>query len=258
MKPLALAGLAVLLVNPITSGDEPSARGAASAATQKSDDQVRSSKRPIAEQYALIRAEYEAEQARYRQAATKAETPGDTRAAADMGPRDLIVDYSRRMVDLAQSSPDEPGAREALLWVLNKPGRGYWRAFGDEFARAGALLVRHHGNDPEAVRIGLQLHHQVTPRCDAIVLGFYAAAKGREAKGLARLALAQYLAQKANEVVYARSVEGRPKRRDRQWRQGRSRVRSDGRGIRLPSRASPVRSPGHPRRGGAALRGGDL
>jgi len=213
VKPLALAGLAVLLVTPVTNADEPSARKAASAETPKSDDQIRSSKRPIAEQYAQIRAAYEAEQARYRQAATNAATPGDKRAAADKRPRDLIVDYSRRMVDLAQSSPEEPGAREALLWVLNKPGRGYWRAFGDEFARAGALLVRHHGNDPEAVRIGLQLHHQVTPRCDAILLGFYAAAKDREAKGLARLALAQYLAQKANQVVYARSVEGRPKRR---------------------------------------------
>ena len=53
----------------------------------------------------------------------------------------------------------------------------------------------------------------MTPRRDALLLGFYAAAKGREAKGLARLALAQYLANKAKEVVYARSVEGRPKRR---------------------------------------------
>jgi thiol-disulfide isomerase/thioredoxin len=59
----------------------------------------------------------------------------------------------------------------------------------------------------------LNLYHQVTPRCDAILWGFYVAAKGREAKGLARLALAQYLAQKASRVAYARSVEGRPKHR---------------------------------------------
>ena len=53
----------------------------------------------------------------------------------------------------------------------------------------------------------------MSPRRDALLLGFYAAAKGREAKGLARLALAQYLAKKAKAVVYARSVKGRPKRR---------------------------------------------
>ena len=62
------------------------------------------------------------------------------------------------MVDLAESSPDDPAARDALLWVINKPGRvATWRAYGDQFARAGALLVRHHGDDPEAVRIGLTL-----------------------------------------------------------------------------------------------------
>ena len=117
------------------------------------------------------------------------------------------------MVDLAESSPDDPAARDALLWVIDKPGRGDMGAYGDEFARAAALLVRHHGDDPEAVRIGLRLDNVVTPRRDALLLGFYAAAKGREAKGLARLALAQYLANKAKAVVYARSVEGRPKRR---------------------------------------------
>ena len=153
------------------------------------------------------------------------------------------------MVDLAESSPDDPAARDALLWVINKPGRGDMGAYGDQFARAGALLVRHHGDDPEAVRIGLRLDNVVTPRRDALLLGFYASAKGREAKGLARLALAQYLAHKAKEVVYARSVEGRPKMPRPQWRQGRSRGRSARRAIRLPSRTSPVRPPGHPRRG---------
>ena len=50
-------------------------------------------------------------------------------------------------------------------------------------------------------------------RRDALLFGFYVAAKGHEAKGLARLALANYLNLKAKAVVYARSVDGRPKRR---------------------------------------------
>ena len=117
------------------------------------------------------------------------------------------------MVDLAESSPSDPAARDALLWVINKPGSADFKEYGDQFARATALLVRHHGDDPEAVRIGLRLDNWVTPRRDALLLGFYASAKGREARGLARLALAQYLAKRAKEVVYARSVEGRPKMR---------------------------------------------
>lgn len=121
-----------------------------------------------------------------------------------------LVTYCRRMVDLAESSPEDPAARDALLWVINKPGTADFGAFGDQFARAGALLVRHHGDDPEAVRIGLTLDNWVTPRRDALLLGFYAAAKGHEAKGLARLALAQYLAHRAKEVVYARGLRAGP------------------------------------------------
>ncbi len=213
MRPLNLAALAVLLVTPVTNADERSAGKAGVAETSKSDGPSGGSKRSIAEQYAQIRAEYEAEQAALHQHAPKAKDLGHKGAVARKRPRDRVVDYSRRMVDLAESSPADPGAREALLWVINHPGRAYWGEFGDEFARAGTLLVRHHGDDPEAVRIGLTLYPQVTPRCDAILLGFYAAAKGREAKGLARLALAQYLAEKADRVVYARSLEGRPKHR---------------------------------------------
>ena len=133
--------------------------------------------------------------------------------AAAMRPRDPYVDYSRRMVDLAESSPGDPAARDALLWVVDKPGHGDEGPYADQFARAAALLVRHYGDDPEAVRIGLTLDNIMTHRRDALLLGFYAAARGREAKGLARLALAQYLAKKAAEVVHARTVEGRPRQR---------------------------------------------
>ena len=212
MRPLALAGLAALLVTPVTRADEPPALSAASAETSKSDDQTRPPQGSVAKQYAQIRAEFEAQKAAYRKAATRAEIPPDKREVAAKRPPDLVA-YCRRMVDLAASAPDHPAARDALLWVINKPGRSDMGPYGDEFARAGALLVRHHGNDPEAVRIGLTRDNVVSPRRDALLLGFYVAATGRDAKGLARLALAQYLAHKANEVVYAQSVEGRPRHR---------------------------------------------
>jgi thiol-disulfide isomerase/thioredoxin len=217
MRSLVLAGLAALSVTPVARPDEPTALAAASAETPKSDDQSRQPERPIAQQYAQIRAEFEAQRVISRssllQAVTKAASPRDKREVAKKRPPDLITEFSRRMVDLAESSLDDPAARDALLWVINQPGFGDAGAYGDQFARAAALLVRHHGNDPEAVRIGLTLDNQVSPRRDALLLGFYVAAKGREAKGLARLALAQYLARKAEHVVYARSVEGRPKTR---------------------------------------------
>ena len=48
------------------------------------------------------------------------------------------------------------------------------------------------------------------PPTGTTLLNFYASAKGRESKGLARLALAQYLERKAMMAEGARKVEGRP------------------------------------------------
>jgi thiol-disulfide isomerase/thioredoxin len=212
VKSLASVGVAALLIATFARAGDPTAPAAAPARTPQSDDQDRRPERPIAERYAQIRAECEAQLAANRQAARKAENPSAKGAVAAKRPIDLVADYARRTVDLAESSPHDPAARDALLWVIDSAGRDTG-AYGDQFARAAALLVRHHGDDPEAVRIGLGLDNVLTPRRDALLLGFYAAAKGREAKGLARLALAEYLAKKARMVANARSVEGRPKRR---------------------------------------------
>jgi thiol-disulfide isomerase/thioredoxin len=98
-----------------------------------------------------------------------------------------------------------------MSWVIGKGFMFDIGAYGDEFACAAALLVRHHGDDPEAVRVGLGLSNVLTHHRDALLLGFYASAKGREAKGLARLALAQYLDRKAQLATAVRKVQGRPK-----------------------------------------------
>jgi thiol-disulfide isomerase/thioredoxin len=213
VRPLALAGLAVLLVAPAARAGERTDFSAISAEAQEPDHQAARPGRPIADRYAQIRAEFEAQRVAYRQAASTAGNPPAKGDVAPKRPIDLVADFARQMVDLAESSPDDPAARDALLWVINKPGTDdSGGTYHDQFSRAASLLVRHHGDDPEAVRIGLRLDNVVTPRRDALLLGFYAAAKGREAKGLARMALAQYLARKAQAVAYARSVEGRPKR----------------------------------------------
>jgi peroxiredoxin len=203
VRSIASVGYALLLIATL----------AWAAETPKSDAQGVRPERPIAERYAQIRAEFEAQLAADRQAARKAENPPANGAVAARRPIDLFAEYTRRMVDLVESSPHDQAARDALLWVADPNGLRDTGAYGDQFARAAALLVRHHGDDPEAVRIGLELDNAATPRRDALLLGFYATAKGREAKGLARLALAQYLERKAKLVTYARSVEGRPKRR---------------------------------------------
>jgi hypothetical protein len=67
MKPIALAGLTALLVAVATGADEPKAQSALAAETSKSDDQRSRSEGLIAKQYAQIRAEFEAQEAAYRQ-----------------------------------------------------------------------------------------------------------------------------------------------------------------------------------------------
>ena len=213
MRPLTLAGLIALLVIPAIKADDRPAQTAASATTSKADQASQRAEVPIAKQFQQLLAEFEAEQIARRRDLTKGQSTPANPVISEKSPRDLIAHYARRMVDLALTSPADSGTRDALLWVIDKPGRGDMGAYGDEFTRAAALLVRHHGDDPEAIRVGLGLDNVLTPGRDALLLGFFAAAKGREAKGLARLALAQYLAKKAKAVEYARSVEGRPKHR---------------------------------------------
>ncbi len=71
--------------------------------------------------------------------------------------------------------------------------------------------LRHHGDDPEAIRVGLELSNIISPHRDVLLAGFLASAKGREARGLARLALAQYLEQKAQMAAFVRKQSGRRK-----------------------------------------------
>jgi thiol-disulfide isomerase/thioredoxin len=214
VQPLTPVGLVALLVIPALKADDRPGQTTASAPTSKSDRASRRPGEPIAKRYEQIRAEFEAQLGAQRSVASKAESTPDKTAAVAKKTSDLVVDCCRRMVDLAESSPDETAARDALLWVTDNAGKGDVRASRDQFARAAALLVRHHGNDPEAVRCAVAPPSKpVTPQFEALLLGFYAAATGREAKGLARLALAQYLVDKATAVVGARKVEGRFKRR---------------------------------------------
>ena len=205
-----LAGLACVFAFSAVSGDEPARNSAASAESQGRRGDIAQPQRPLAELYAQILADFESQAAGSREDAAKARNqPSGVPAGARRPPDEAA--YSRRIIDLAERSPEGPASRDALLWVINKPHKGVFGAYGDQFARASALLVRHHGDDPEAVRIGLTLDHKHSFPAESLLFGFYAAAKGRESQGLARMALAQYLANKAPWIVRERKSRGRPK-----------------------------------------------
>ncbi len=215
---LAALGFSAIGAVVLTGGRDDQAKAPARAASTRTTRAVAARPEPtLAEQFARIQAEYDAQ----LNALTRAqENAKDQRESSEiytkMAPDQLA--FSRRMVDLAGSSPKDPVARDALIWVIDKPfmsdavefgdNRG---TYGDEFARAVALLVRHHGDDPKAVCVGLGLSNVLTHRRDVLLMGFYAAAKGRQAKGLARLALAEYLERKAQAAAGFRKLQGRQK-----------------------------------------------
>ena len=174
---------------------------ATAAAAAKSDP-------ALADRLKLILADYQAQQDAMRSAQAKATTPREQgEIATRLSPDDMA--FSRRMTDLALTKPEDTAARDALIWVINTPGQSYGEDYLGEFGRAATLLVLYHGDDPEAVCVGLNVVNLVTAHRDTLLYGFYASAKGRQAKGLARLALGQYLFEKAQTVESAKAGDGK-------------------------------------------------
>jgi RNA polymerase sigma factor (sigma-70 family) len=201
---LTAAGAAV-----VAGGDDKKPAQAARAADAPRAE-PKAAEQPIADRLAQILAEYQAKQDALRQALEKVENQREiNQIYGKMSPDEVA--FCRRMIDLATSAPKDPSARKALVWVVDKPGMSDEGTYGDEFARAAALLVRHHGDDPEAIRVGLTMDNLASPHRDALLTGFYASANGREAKGLARLALAQYLEQKAKYANGTKTFQARHK-----------------------------------------------
>ena len=157
----------------------------------------------LAQKLDRLKAEYEGAQRAFMALHRGSTIPKENEAkAAEIQP-DLPA-FVRRIFDLAQTAPNDPAIRDAMLWVIRMARDG------GAFGLAADWLVRRFGDDPDAVRVGLQLDNWPSFERDNLLLCFYASAKCRESKGLARLALAQYLERKAMMADGARKVEGRP------------------------------------------------
>lgn len=162
----------------------------------------------VAERYREIVAEYESKKKDASVASNRANSDAEQlRIYEAMMPDDSA--FSRRMVDLAASSPKDPASRDALIWVIHKPYRLDVGEYGDQVGRAVRLLVDEFADDPEAARLGLGLDNSFSRHRDALMEGMYANAEGRETKGLSRLAFARYLQQKAAYAQIVRKKAGK-------------------------------------------------
>jgi thiol-disulfide isomerase/thioredoxin len=161
----------------------------------------------MAQQFASIRAEYDAAEKTASAEAEKGKSGFESWKIYGKLMPDQAV-FSRRMVDLAATEPKDPAARDALLWVIDKPGMAPAGPYSDEFTRAVLLLIRHHADDPEVARVGLGLDNLGSPARDMFLEGLYIRAKGHETKGLATVALGQYLEMKAKAAAVLRNAKG--------------------------------------------------
>ncbi|MGA2705264.1 MAG: TlpA disulfide reductase family protein [Isosphaeraceae bacterium] len=161
----------------------------------------------MAQQFASIRAEYDAAEKTASAEAEKGKSGFESWKIYGKLMPDQAV-FSRRMVDLAATEPNDPAARDALLWVIDKPGMAPAGPYSDEFTRAVLLLIRHHADDPEVARVGLGLDNLGSPARDMFLEGLCIRAKGHETKGLATIALGQYLEMKAKAAAALRNAKG--------------------------------------------------
>lgn len=192
-----IAGLFALGVTAIVGaaavGDEPAAPRASDPAPSRKAGSVRPGN-SLAEELERLKTEY-------------VEAFQRAKGAEGLPDYPAVV---RRIFDLAATAPKDPAVRDAMIWMILRALNGTETLYPGEFALAASWLVRNRGDDPDAVRVGLELDSWPTANHDSLLLGFYASAKSRESKGLARLALAQYLQHKAAMAEGARKLEVRP------------------------------------------------
>jgi thiol-disulfide isomerase/thioredoxin len=158
----------------------------------------------LEEQVELVISSFRAQELAAFEAMEQAATPEEGRAVFRRKAPDRVA-YFDKLFALASTAPGSPGAREALIAIVEECDRFFRSPYHLPMSRAMAELAQHHGDDPEAIRLGLGLENTPDEPSDTLLRRFYASAKGHEARGLARLALANYLVRKQQFAKGART-----------------------------------------------------
>jgi RNA polymerase sigma factor (sigma-70 family) len=204
---LALAATSGAVALATLGGAEPLAAARADDPKPAAQPRTERPRLALAEKLDQIKSEYQAADREFMAFYRGSTIPEENRAKAAAIEPDFARTV-RRIADLAATAPKDPVVRDIMLWVIQQSGGGH--AESGEFALAATWLVRNHGDDPDAVRVGLELDNWPNAERDHLLLRFYTSAKRRESKGLARLALAQYLERKSSFAEGARKVKERP------------------------------------------------
>ena len=208
---LALVGLATHAATQDPAKDEPSRSDPAPKAASRPDTTITPS---LTERFQAIKAEWQAAVKRCWAEVAKGKTKAEQNELfARFHPND--VNYYQRCLDLAASAPTDPGARDARLWII-ADGMRNSDSVGPRSVPIGQAvegLLAHHPNDPIVARAALGVFNLPSQHRASLVRGLYRKAESHEVKGLAALALAQYLQTEASIVQLAHSTPSQPNSR---------------------------------------------
>ena len=202
------AGLAVAGFGPGASGlaggqyASPAAAGSTPSGTSEG--------RTDRERFDAIRAEWDAGMRAFEEEVARKDRPVAERMEllrTKWDPARAVL--ARRMVDLAEASPSGPVARDAILWVVSLLRYNYDEKgpFADQVGRAVDLLGRGRAVDLAVARTALLAHNAVSANRDRLFRALYDRAEGREARGTAYLALAEYLKMKGEFLIDLRGTK---------------------------------------------------
>ena len=144
----------------------------------------------------VIRSEY-AQAQRAPFAAYRKATTDDERKKA-VASRPDAKKYVARMMELAESAPDDPAAVDALLWVVNHGGQT------KEADRAIERLARDHAQDPKIMQIGSTPANSISPAGERLLRTIAEKSPDRAVQKRAAFALARLL---NNEADFVRRVK---------------------------------------------------
>jgi RNA polymerase sigma factor (sigma-70 family) len=121
------------------------------------------------------------------------------------------VETSHKLLDLIEKGPRDPEALRAMTWHADQ----YWISgtegpLIDQLTRSVDVLLRHYADEPRiAFRVLVRPSTLPSPLDDRLTAPLAAAARRRETKGLALLALGEYLEDKARMVLRIQATLGR-------------------------------------------------
>lgn len=123
---------------------------------------------------------------------------------------DKTIETSRKLLDLIEQDPRDPESLRAMTWHVNQ----YWTSgidtpMMDQFRRSVNVLLRHYADERRiAFRVLVRPSDIPTTFDDRLIPLLAASARRRETKGLALMALGEYLEDKARMVLRVRAAEG--------------------------------------------------